>query len=103
MTSTMMQITLYDENSEVKKQITRSFVPWKLLKKAVRLSKSIDAENVSEDDMDALAELVVETFGNQFTVEELNEGADVSEMVAVLQAIVGKAGAAMGNPLIPGK
>lgn len=87
-----MTITLYDPvTSEVKNTFTRLFVPWKLLKKAVQLSKSLNAENLTEADVDTIAALVVEAFGNQFTVDELNEGADLSEMMTVLQTIVSKA------------
>lgn len=100
----LMQITLYDENSEPVKSFTRGFVPWKLLKRAVRLANSMDKAKMKEEDLDELAGLVVETFGNQFTVEQLNDGADVSEMMAVLTAIVSAASGSMApaNPTNPG-
>ncbi len=102
--ATPMQITLYDpETDEVKATYTRLFVPWKLLKQAIRLSKGLDANNMTEENLDALAGLVVEVFGNKFSIKELNEGADVSEMLAVLNIIVGRAGGAVPvNPPPPG-
>ena len=100
---TPMTITLYDPiTSEVKNTFTRLFVPWKMLKKAVQLSKSLGAENLTEADVDMIAALVVEAFGNVFTVDELNEGADLSEMMTVLQTIVAKAGGSP-NVFMPGK
>ncbi len=98
-----MQITLYNADNEVVKQFSQSIVPWGLLKKAVKLSKNLDMNNLAEEDVDALAELVVETFGNRFTLEELNSGADLEEMVIVLQTVVTKASRAMGmkNPTNP--
>jgi len=105
--STPMTITLYNLESEVVATHTRLFVPWKILKRAVTLSKRIsisgDLEDLKEEDMDELAALVVEVFGNKFSVEELNEGADVGEMVTVLNTIIGKAVGNMPNPTPPGK
>lgn len=99
----IMQITLYNADNEPVRNFSQSIVPWGLLKKAVRLSKSLNMENLTEDDVDALAELVVATFGNKFTVDELNAGADLEEMTVVLQTIVSKASRAMGtgNPTRP--
>jgi len=53
--------------------------------------------------VDALAALVVEAFGGQFTVDQLNDGADIGEMLTVLNLIVSKARTGMGgNPTPPG-
>jgi len=99
-----MEITLYGPDNEVKATYTRLFVPWKLLKVAVRLAKELDPQNLTEADTDALAGLVVETFGNQFSIQDLDEGADITEMVTVLQQIVSKArgGVPPVNPPSPG-
>ncbi len=101
--STPMQITLYNEDNEVVGTFTRLFVPWKLLKAAVRLAKKLDLSNMSEEDVDDLAGLVVEVFGNKFSIEDLSNGADISEMVAVLNTIIAKAQGGMPNPTAPGK
>ena len=102
--TTPMHITLYDpETNEVKKDYDRLFVPWRLLKAAVKISKSLDPENLTDEDVDALAVLVVEAFGNQFSVDDLNQGADLSEMIAVLNTIIAKASGGIGNPTPPGK
>lgn len=103
MAGTPISITLYGEENEILSTHTRMFVPWKLLKAAVRLSKELDANDMSEADVDALAGLVVEAFGNKFSVDDLNEHADVSDMVVVLQAIVSKASNGLGNFTRPGK
>ena len=99
-----MQITLYDPaTDEIKGTYTRVFVPWKLLKAAIKLAKDLDTKNMTEETVDALTGLVVEVFGNKFSAAELNEGADVSEMLAVLNTIVARAGGAVQvNPPPPG-
>lgn len=102
-----LKLTLYDpETSEELKTYTRSFIPWKLLKTAVRLSKSlgnIEQENLDEDDIDSIACLVVDAFGGQFTLDALNDGADLGEMISVMQAIVSRAAGVLPNPPKPGK
>jgi hypothetical protein len=83
----------------------RSFVPWRLLKKAIRLSKTLSnlsEENLTEEDVDAIASLVVDAFGDHFTVDQLSEGADLAEMMAVMQAIVSRAQGITVNPPPPG-
>src|SRR4030042_260181 len=100
-------ITLYDpETNEVVKEYTRTFVPWKLLKRAVKLSKSIEsfsADNLSEEVIDDLAALVVDTFGSQFTVDQLSDGADMGEMMTVLTGIMASAQGTVPNPPPQGK
>lgn len=100
-----IQITLYGEDDEPIKTYTRSIIPWGLLKKAAKLS-SLIGENAEDAGVEAavseVSAFVVEIFGNQFTVEELEQGADVGEIVAVLQAIVARAsGLVKANPTLP--
>jgi len=93
--STPLKITIYDpETNDVRKEYSRSFIPWRILKKAIQISKTlakIDQAEITEADVDAIASLVVDVFGDQFTIAELNDGADLSEMMTVLQAIISKA------------
>lgn len=99
--NTPIKITLY-EGDEEKKTYTCLIVPWGVLKKAIALTKNLNAENIGMEDIDAVAELVVMAFGKQFTVDDLDAGADVSEMLAVLQSIVARAsGIATANPTPP--
>lgn len=102
--ATPLRITLYDpETNEERETHTRMFVPWKLLKASVRLSKNLNANDITEDDADALAGLVVEAFGNKFSIEDLNEGSDIGEMITVMNQIIGRArGSMAGNPTPPG-
>lgn len=103
---TPLKITLYDpETNEVVKEFVRSFVPWRLLKKAIRLSKTLNNINeadLKEEDVDAIASLVVDAFGDQFTVEQLNDGADLTEMIVVMTGIVSRAQGVSVNPPPPG-
>jgi len=97
-----LKITLYDkETNEEKATYSRTFVPWKLLKQSLHLAKEVDFENLTPESIDLLAGLVVEVFGDKFSVQELDEGADLSEMGTVLQAIVSRARGLAANPIPP--
>jgi hypothetical protein len=100
----VIKLTIYGPDDEVKAEHRRGFVPWKLLKKAIRLSKSMgeinDLNDLSDETIDELAQFICDFFGNQFTVQDLDDGADVEEMMAVLQTVIGRAGAL--NPTKPG-
>ncbi len=98
MAGTVLKITLYDENNEVKAEYTRLFIPWKLLKASIRLMKKINLDDLTEEAADELAALVAEVFGNQFTVDQLNEGADISEMLTVIMAVAARANALNPTP-----
>lgn len=100
MPTSPITIHLYGPDNEIKKTFNRSFIPWKVLKKAVKISKELKADQMTEGDIDSLADLVVAAFGDQFTVEELNDGAEVSEMMLVLNQVVSRASMTI-NPTPP--
>lgn len=99
--NTPMTIVLYGENDEEKARFTRSFVPWKMLKKAIKINKDLNPDEMTEADINAVASLVVEVFGDQFTIEDLDNGADISNMLAVLQEIIARASGTSLNPTPP--
>jgi hypothetical protein len=102
---TPVQLTLYNTDDEPVKELSRLVVPWGILKRALRLVKSLDPENLNEDDLDTITALVAEVFGSdKVTIRELDEGADMGDMLSVLNMVVAKAGMAMpvtGNPPMP--
>jgi len=89
---TPLQITLYDaKTDEIKATYSRVFVPWMVLKYAVHLAKDLDASNMTEEQLDQLGGLIVTAFGEKFSIQDLNEGADIGEMMTVLNQIIAKA------------
>lgn len=103
-----IELTLYDpETNEAVKTYTRSFVPWEILKSALRLNKRFDSSEFTEEDVDELAALAVAVFGYQFSVEQVNKGTDIGEMMTVIQSIVTRASQFMGknggNPTLAAK
>lgn len=97
---TPIKITLYGADQEADREFVCRIIPWGILKKAVALTKDLDEQNISEEQIDAIADLVVQAFGGQFSIEDLDMGADAGEMIVVLQAIVARASTMMkmANP-----
>ncbi|MBP7212734.1 MAG: hypothetical protein KBA03_00735 [Anaerolineaceae bacterium] len=101
-----INLKLYGENDEVEAEYNRSFVPFRLLKKASQMMKTIqnfgdDMENISEDAIDQLADFVVEFFGNKFSRDDLMDKADMGEIMAVVTAITMKMSGTSPNPTPP--
>lgn len=99
---------LYDPETQEKtdKSYTLTFVPWKMLKKAIRLNKSIGAktpETFEESDIDEISNFVISVFGDGLTPEILDEQSDITEMMSVIRAIVSRARGNMDPTLPPPK
>ncbi len=92
MSGAPITLTLYDkETNEAKKTYTRSFVPWRLMKRAAKLlTGGFNLEDINEDTVNQFSGLVIDIFGDQFTLEELEDGADLGEMITVLETIMKK-------------
>lgn len=99
-----IELILYDEDSEPKATYRQSFVPFRLLKEAVKILKIVDKfqdpEQLDEDSLDNLADFIVAFFGNKFSREELLDGAEVSEVITVIQQIGTKINGG-ANPTLP--
>lgn len=102
MSGTPITLNLYDAEDNVVKTLIRSTVPWGLLKRALRLTKGMDMDNLTEQNLDDIAGLVVIIFGDKVTIEDLDKGADTSDMITTIMQIVAKAESLMPNPPHPG-
>lgn len=89
-----IELILYDENSEPKATYRQSFVPFRLLKEAVKLQEFVtnlqDPQKMDPEAIDNLADFVVAFFGNKFSREDLMDGAEISEVFTVIKQIVTK-------------
>lgn len=103
MPTTPIVLTLYDPETEaVLETKTRSFIPWKMLKKAMRLNKTLGAkptDQYEDADVDEITYFIMGVFPG-LTVEVLDEQSDLTEMMTVLRAIVSRAKGIM-DPTLP--
>lgn len=92
-TNAPLKITLYGVNDEIKKELTRSIVPWGILERAIDLQdefQDVDTTaltNVSRDQIEELTNFVAFIFDNQVTADELKRGASLEEMFALYTQI----------------
>lgn len=117
-----IKLTLYDADDTEIETYERSRIPWGILKKAIALQTKVkqaetkeeakqwwqiwkkDEETSTEDaQILAISQFVVELFEKKFTVRQLEEGADVSEVMAVFRAVLARANAAVGQVVNPQK
>lgn len=92
-----IEITLYDENDEVIATYSKSVVRWGTLKQAIKLAKGLEkSEGFGDGDFDAISSFVCRLFDDKFTISELENGADVSEVMSCFRAVVRRANI-MGN------
>lgn len=99
---TPLKIRLYDPEGEYK-EFTQMIIPWGIMKMAVAISENMNLDKPTAADIDALAGLVVAVFGNRFSVQELDQGAELNEMMAVINGIVARANNLLkSNPTRPG-
>lgn len=101
--ATALTIRIYDAEDNYVEH-NRLFLPWGILKVAVRLAKQLNGKSedeLGEEDIDAIAAVIVEVFGGKFSIDELNKGCDVNEVLAVFQNIVARAKSTRPNGLPP--
>jgi hypothetical protein len=104
----IIELNIYDpENDELKFKLTRSFIPYGMLKAAIQLSKKLEGIDINNPDeilVDEMAAFVCEVFNGKVTVDELMNGTDVEEMITVIMTILGRARKLMPeNPTLPAK
>jgi len=104
--SAPLTLNLYDKDDEIVKTVTRSFVPWKMLKKGITLQKQLgtkEPNEYEEEDIDTLTGYIMAIFeGQGLTVEMLDEQSDIMEMITVIQSVVSRARGVM-DPTLPPK
>jgi hypothetical protein len=99
-------LILYGIDSEEIRRVSRGFIPWKMLKKAIALNKQIGSKNVNdfeEEDIDALTSYIMEMFPEQgLSIEILDEQSDVSDMFTVVKTVMSNARGIM-DPTSPSR
>ncbi len=93
MSGSPIRLTLYDpETNEVKAEFVQMFIPWGIMKSALKMMSLLDLkpENMSEEDLEKINGLICTCFGNRFTPEDLERYATQEEVWAVMMAIVNR-------------
>lgn len=93
LTFSPIELTLFDENDEPIKTLSKSIIRWHVLKQAVKLAKTLETEQeaLSESAFDALSAFVCRLFDDKITPGDLEKGADISEVMACFKQVVRRA------------
>lgn len=101
------------ETHEPVKTLHQSIIPWGIMKRTMKLAKSLKITpemtqeemiaSLSDDAIDDLTGLVADVFAPRVTIEELNQGVELAEMLPVMMQVISKAFGQMGGGADPSK
>ncbi len=91
-----LKLTLYGVDNEIKREITRSIVPWGVLERALDIQDALesldfDAQGnplgIGREQVQLLTDFVVFVFDDTVTGEEIKRGASLTDMFALYRQI----------------
>lgn len=90
-----LKIVLYGVDNEIKREVTRSIVPWGILERALDIQEQFESlpntENgqpqLTREQVQTLTDFVVFIFDDTVTSEELKRGASVQDMLALYNQV----------------
>lgn len=100
---TPIQFTLYGEDDEVLATYSRARVPLQFVERAIELSGKLGGA-MGQEQLNALYQIIVDFYGEKFTIDDLRKGADLGELISVIQEITTRAVELMpsqSNPTTP--
>jgi hypothetical protein len=96
----MLKLTLYGAGDEVKRELSRSIIPWGILERAIDIQESLSDLAIGEDgqpivsdaqrfrvQIQELTDFVIFIFDDTVTSEELKRGASAQDMIALYRQI----------------
>lgn len=106
MAGTPISITFYNPDDSIKAEYSKVRIPLGMVDIALELAERME-KNTDKETWQAVLALLVEIFGNQFTLAELKNGADLGEIESTFKMIMVKisntmAGSGAKNPTSPG-
>ncbi len=103
---TPIKLTLYNDQDEEIQTYSRARIPLVFAERAIEFSSSLGEGDLNQDQLNALYQLIVDFFGGQFDIAQLRAGADLGEMITVIEGIASRVAELMpasANPTRPGK
>lgn len=100
-----IEFTLYGPTDEVLASYSRAIITSRFLERAIDLSVAfqdgLEDPQTWKEILQGLDQLLVDFYGEQFTLDEIREGGDFREKMAVLNAILARAGQTFGPDQLP--
>jgi hypothetical protein len=91
-----LRLTLYGIDNEIKREVTRSIIPWGILERALDIQEQFDdvelgadglPQKIDREQIQLLTDFVVFVFDDAVTREELKRNASLADMFALYQQI----------------
>ena len=77
-----MDITLRINNKD--KTYVSGFISARMVRRTIEVSRKVNFESLSPEELDTLVDYVVELFGNQFTRDDLYDGLESKELIPTI-------------------
>ncbi len=84
-----IKITFYNPDDSVKAEYSKLRIPLGLVDIALELAERKE-ERTDRETWDDIKAFIVEVFGGQFTLDDLNAGADLVDIMSVFAMVVAK-------------
>ena len=90
-----MDITLKLDNKD--KTFTAGFISARMVRRTIAISRDINFDNISPEELDKLMDYIVELFGNQFTRDELYDGLASKDLIPIITRCINEVVGAVGK------
>ena len=90
-----MDITLKLDNKD--KTFTAGFISARMGRRTIAISRDINFDNISPEELDKLMDYIVELFGNQFTRDELYDGLASKDLIPTITRCINEVVGAVGE------
>lgn len=90
-----MKIVLRIDGKE--KTFLADFISARMMRRTIEISKGINFEDISVDELDTMVEYLVQLFGKQFTIDDVYDGLPSKELIPKLIQCINEVVGEMGS------
>lgn len=90
-----MKIVLRIDGKE--KTFLADFISARMMRRTIEISKGINFEDISVDELDTMVEYLVQLFGKQFTIDDVYDGLPSKELIPKLIQCINEVVGEMGT------
>lgn len=97
---------LYADDNQTEQKVEEitfvaPFVSARMLRRTIEMGKSINQENLSEEDLDRMVDYIVELFGNQFTRDQFYDGLAAKDLISTITRCINEVTGQMNEATEP--